>query len=168
MNVYYFSILLTTLLATGTAAMERRLKKKGKKSVKGSAEANAHQEIAVVDSDTTGKLKYEFDKGFTKMDYEVFIRDGIRITGIHLHCGSAGTDGAVAAVMFSDPPGTDIEDGSIVKGSIQSGGLVGIECEGLQVTTIASLYQAMRNGSIYMNIHDIENPGGVARGQIFV
>ena len=39
--------------------------------------ANANQVITAVDSETTAKLKYSFDKGFTKMEYKVTVSDGL-------------------------------------------------------------------------------------------
>merc|ERR1711957_203654 len=120
-----------------------------------------------------------FNEGFTKMEYNVNVIDGSRLTMIHLHCGSAGTNGAVAAIMWQQmgdaPDDYDDDDGSDdgennpeVKGLLESKDLKDIECEGVQLNTIASLYQAIRNGSIYMNIHSEMYPGGVARGQIFL
>jgi len=137
--------------------------KKGKSKVF----ANAAQVVTTgtsVVSITTAKLKFSFDKGFTKMMYKVFVtNNGLGITKIHLHCGTAGTNGGVAAQMW--------EYDTMKKGNLVSQDVQDIECEGKPINTIASLYQAMRNGSIYMSIAAVRGNGyleEVARGQIFL
>merc|ERR1711865_735852 len=100
-----------------------------------------------------------FGRGFESMKYKGFLKDFQAITMIHLHCGTAGTNGDVVADLLTD---------GVFEGVLESKDMKDIECEGIQVNTIASLYQAIRNGSIYMNIHSEEYPAGVARGQIFV
>jgi len=103
------------------------------------------------------------------MEYEFQIQDPDEITLLHFHCGTAGTNGALLVVFFADD-GSDLESlaGNITNGDIakdESGET--IICEGVRLATLASLYQAMKNGSIYLNVHSKDFPGGVNRGQIF-
>ena len=62
----------------------------------------------------------------------------------------------------------DGENNPKVEGILESKDLEDMECDGVQLNTIASLYEAIRNGSIYMNIHSEAYAGGVARGQLFL
>merc|ERR1712085_226797 len=124
----------------------------------------------IVVSETTAKLKYAFDKGFTKMDFKVTLKDFVDspLTMVHLHCGTAGTNGGVVADLMKKNCAVPGGGGVGADCTLESTDLNDIECEGVQVNTIASLYQAIRNGSIYMNVHSQEYPQGVVRGQIFV
>merc|ERR1712238_609386 len=101
--------------------------------------------------------------------------------GIHLHCGAAGTYDGVAALVYS---GTNYDGVAAllwdvmasppqilypkVEGVLESTDVQDMVCEGKQLNTIASLYQAIRNGSIFLSIESQAYPGGVARGQIFL
>ena len=117
------------------------------------------------------------------MEYKVLVINGLNLRNINLHCGSAGTNGGVAARMWTSkvfaennpkvegiletkvlpPPG-----GTSLDSSLESKDVQDIVCNGVQLNTIASLYQAIRNGSIYLSIHSEVYPDGVARGQIFL
>merc|ERR1712238_113540 len=108
--------------------------------------------------------------GFTKMEYKVIVTgNGEQIMFIDLLCGSAGTNGGLVASMWgngNDTPNDVNESGNLVNADMQD-----MECEGVQINTIAGLYQAIRKGSIYMNIFSEtyrEWTDGAARGQIFL
>ena len=118
-----------------------------------------------VDSETTAKLKFSFDKGFTKMEYQVIVTDDYNIMKIDLRCGSAGTNGGVAARMweYDSPLDNPKEEDNLVSQDVQD-----MVCDRKPLNTIASLYQAIRNGSIYLSIHSIVYQDGVVRGQIFL
>ena len=81
---------------------------------------------------------------------------------IHLHLGKAGENGPVVVVLedFEEP--LQQEDFTVFE--IISGGRV-LEADG--VNNIASLFQAVRRGEIYVDIHSERFPEGAARGQIF-
>ena len=149
--------------ATGTAMKT----KKGKSKVFATP---AQVITGDVDSETTVKLKFLFDKSFTKMEYQVTTTTGLDETGngityVTLHCGSAGTDGGGFATMWEIPKYTvalmwwltdssiDPPDNVMKLGILESKNIFLLECKGKPLNTIASLYQAIRNGSIYMNIY---------------
>ena len=82
---------------------------------------------------------------------------------IHLYCGTAGTNGDVAAPMWTVMT-NDGENNPKVEGLLEFKDVEDMVCEGVHFNTIASLYQAIWKKSIYMNIHSEVYPGGVARG----
>ena len=51
-------------------------------------------------TDTTASLRLAFDPGFTEVKYDLDIYDGDAITQAHLHCGIAGSNGGVLAIIF--------------------------------------------------------------------
>ncbi|KAL7545045.1 hypothetical protein ACHAWF_008411 [Thalassiosira exigua] len=110
---------------------------------------------------------WKFDVGFTKMDYEIDVFYGSQVTLLHFHCAPSGVNGPVA-VEFWTNEGMDI-NGLAKRGSITNEDVKPISCavSGLVVNNLASLYQAMRVGEIYLNVHTVANPAGEVRGQIF-
>ena len=159
MNTYFFYLFLTTLFPTVMAARMFKVF------------ANDAQIVTTTPlSDpvaATGKLKYFFAKGFTKMVYFVSATTDIgdKITKIHLRCGTAGTNGEVVATLWNRESSTEemTDKRYLVYQDVEN-----MECEGKSINTIASLYQAIQNGSIYMSIyawHSEAFPEEVARGQ---
>jgi hypothetical protein len=95
------------------------------------------------------------------------------VTQAHFHMGAVGTEAPVVAWLFpsstSTAPATIAPDqvgklmnGKLVEGNVSAANLVGP----LQGKTVTDLTNAMANGSIYVNVHTTQNPGGEIRGQI--
>ena len=154
-------------------------------SISVSAVATGAQETADVDTDTTGFITLSFDEGFTEAEFEVNLEDAEGITAAHLHCGTAGTDGDILATLFegtfpesssssgsssskSSSSSGDSDDTLLTDGALENSDLAGTDCDGITVSTVAALYQAIRNGSVYLNIHSEENTAGEVRAQLFV
>jgi hypothetical protein len=79
------------------------------------------------------------------------------VTAGHIHFGKAGENGPIVFTMFKyDPP----KDEVIETGTITADKLEG-PLKGKQVSDLAF---AGANGSLYMNIHTVENPNGEIRG----
>lgn len=168
----------------------RMMKKAGPKTVKGPGKSNeakagkspmsssrfsgfatAVPEQVVLDrpvvSNTMATMKYAFDESFTKMDFDICGSNGVNVTLVAFHCGTAGTNGPVAVEFMNEPNGANIE-ADCMSGSLEPGYVNEINCEGVHLSTIASLYQAIKNDSIYLNVQDFENPEGVVRGQLYM
>jgi hypothetical protein len=157
--------------------MKGGMSKKGgmkgmQKGFKVSTAASGMQEGPTpVVTDTTAYLDLEFDAEMTQMEYSVNVYEGTRITNAHLHCAAAGLNGALVTVLGSETPGVDI-DGELVSGVIGAGNLTATDFEaeancGIPITNIASLYEAILQRRIYLNIHSEAYPDGEVRGQIF-
>ena len=85
------------------------------------------------------------------------------VTAIHLHLGEAGAgDGVndfVVTVEDLDPP---VMTRTFTVFEV----FIGTETVD-SVNNIASLYQAVRDGRVYLDVHTVALPDGVIRGQIF-
>ena len=99
---------------------------------------------------------------------------GKQITQVHFHCGLAGENGDIVINFLTDRDCADDNSCKDVNGLFERGQLVADDdrifaqtCGGVEINTLASLYQAMLKGLIYLNVHDEENRAGVVRGQIF-
>ena len=61
-------------------------------------------------------------------------------------------------------------DGSLMSGVLKFEDLIqppGADCGNMN-NTVASLYSGIKDGSVYLNVHSVANPGGEVRGQIFL
>lgn len=175
----FLPIILTSallLLGGGTAEARTTKKKKNKKvSAKKKlsvvAAASGAQEVPPVATHTTAHVSLKFDEGFTKASYQLDIWKGVAITQVHLHCAAAGSNGAIVAFLFNvapvpGPGGVHI-DGTASHGELTNAEIVPVTCASIQVNNIASLYEAILNRLIYVNVHSEANPPGEVRGQIF-
>lgn len=158
--------------------LHRKLSKKSsKKSSKNGgvsimAYGSGAQEVPPVMTNTMAALEMEFDKAFTEVSFTLDISHGMKITQAHLHCGLAGSNGGVLALLLGDgipipgPGGVDI-DGEAAEGTLMADDLTGADCFDIEVVTIAALYEAIQNGLVYLNIHSEANPPGEVRAQLF-
>jgi hypothetical protein len=145
---------------------------KAKSGFKVSTAASGMQEVPTVVTDTTAYLDLEFDAEMTQMEYSLNVYEGTGITQAHLHCAPAGLNGPVATFLFGfATPGVDI-DGELASGVIVAANITATDFAaaatcGVPITNIASLYEAILQRKIYLNVHSEDNPGGEVRGQIF-
>lgn len=123
-------------------------------------------------TDMKSQVRWGFDEGFTKMGFEISILNGDQVILIHFHCAKAGSNGPVVVDFWKDMNGADFNgvalDGYLSNEDILSGDLDDGMCGDIKLNNLASLYQAMLNGDIYLNIHTKAHPLGENRGQIFV
>ena len=79
------------------------------------------------------------------------------VTGGHIHLGKPGENGPIVFTMFKyDPPRNEVSE----SGTITADKLEG-PMKGKKVYDVAFTGS---NGSLYMNIHTLENPNGEIRG----
>ena len=79
------------------------------------------------------------------------------VTAGHIHYGKEGENGLIVFTMFKyDPPRDEV---------LETGTITADKLEGpLQGKQVSDLAFAGANGSLYMNIHTLENPNGEIRG----
>lgn len=121
------------------------------------------------------------------------IHHGVKVNQVHFHCAKAGQNGPVVAWFFDQDKQalgepTDFNglafEGYLTNDDMFEGIFCGgakipaadpndpdkadIQIGGVLVNNIAALYQAMKEGLIYLNVHTVANGPGEVRGQIFV
>jgi CHRD domain len=118
-------------------------------------------------SPATAQIEVEFDKGFTKLDVDLKVRNTLgKITRAHFHCGGPGANGPIVFGLF-DPGPFPVSDR--VDGTLTNADYTGADCTmaiGRVVNNLASLAFAMREGLIYANVHTDMFPMGELRGQM--
>jgi hypothetical protein len=143
-----------------------------KKSFEFTAYASGEQEVPPVSTLTSGELNLQFSESFDFVEYTLNVYDGVAVTQAHLHCALPGSNGAVVVTIFNagvpveGPGGLDV-DGTLSDGEILNSDITSTACGGFTVNNVASLYWAIKQGLIYLNVHTEGSPSGVIRAQIF-
>lgn len=122
------------------------------------------EEVPPVETETSGQALLHTDARQTVIDFSLRIDDGdgiLGVAGAHLHCAPAGENGPVVAFLAGDaPPGFD---GDLkIEGTLTDSSIVNPACG----ETISELAQEMLFGNVYVNVHSVEHPAGVIRGQV--
>ncbi len=136
------------------------------------ATLNGAQEVTAaggVATDTTGRIRINFNRGLSEADFRLIVKDGTGITQAHLHCGRAGSNGPAVVFLFGFIAGGVDVNGKLSEGTLINADFFGADCIpfiGRPVNNIASLALAARDGLIYANVHSVANPGGEVRGQL--
>ena len=78
-------------------------------------------------------------------------------------------NGPVVAFLFGpEDPGVNVS-GRLASGTIENADVIATDGDpcGATINNIASLYAAILDGRIYVNVHSAANPGGEVRSQLF-
>lgn len=119
-----------------------------------------------------GTLKLKFNSSLSKAAYAVYVFNATspdnRIVASHLHLAPASENGAIVVPLFVGPPRN--VNGLLIKGTIDNKSVIPFAPTATLPATnsVASLYQAIREGVLYVNVHSDKFPNGVARGQIYL
>ena len=156
--------ILTVLLASGPALADDHDEDPRLRFV---AVASGAQEVPANDSNARARLLVSFDPALSRAQVVLRVRDiNSMVVAAHLHCNRAGLNGPVAFGLLS--PGPLAEVGANTRVTLTNADAVG-DCSGAigrPVNNIASLYQAMNDGLIYLNVHTPDFPAGEVRGQL--
>jgi len=117
---------------------------------------------AVIDEEA-GTITY-------KMSYE-----GVAITQSHLHFGSHHTNGGITVFLCTNlpnaPAGVTVQPcpaaPAEITGIITGPQVLAITAQGMEAGNFAELLAAIRNRTVYANIHSTTLPGGELRGQVY-
>ncbi len=157
-------LILVAFLAVSTSAYGEGAALKFRAALSGA------QEVPEVVTDTTGRIRVEFNDALSDAEFQLVVRDSVGVTMAHFHCERPGRNGPVVIFLFPGPV-TDV-DGELARGTLTNAGFLpagATVCPGLigrPVNNIAALAFAMRDGLIYANVHTVAHPGGEIRGQL--
>ena len=122
-------------------------------------------------SNVRGILKLKFNNSLSRAAYALYVFNAIennnRITAAHLHIAPAGANNPNYIVLLYGGPARNV-NGLLLKGLIDNRSInYNAPSTDPIVNSVASLYQAIQDGDIYVNVHSDQYPGGFIRGQIF-
>ena len=127
------------------------------------ARLTGDQEVPAVETNTTGRFEILVNKDVTAGEYTLRVNSGVRVTQSHFHCGAAGVNGPVI-VFLAGPRGEgwDVDGKWVSNATITDANVINTTCG----ATLAQIFEQARNGNVYVNVHSVAHPGGVARGQL--
>src|SRR5919107_2198712 len=116
------------------------------------------EEVPPVQTNATGMAEISaYTVAGDSITYSVNAMNIQGVTAGHIHLGKPGENGPIVFTMFKyDPPRNEVSE----TGTITADKLEG-QMAGKRVFDVAL---AGSNGSLYMNIHTVENPNGEIRG----
>jgi hypothetical protein len=127
------------------------------------ARLSGDNEVPPVVSDTAGRFEILVDKAATAGQYTLRVDSGVRVTQSHFHCGPAGVNGPVIVFLAGfRPEGWDVDGKWVSNATVTDANVVNTACG----ATLAAIFEQARNGNVYVNVHSVAHPGGVARGQL--
>ena len=108
----------------------------------------------------------------TDVNYWLFVEsEDQKITGAHFHCGLPNQNGPIVVSLYTNAQGVSGIDGELARGDITDSSIAstGAQCAstiGYAINSENDFLKAMREGKIYANVHSIDYPAGVSRGQL--
>jgi 2',3'-cyclic-nucleotide 2'-phosphodiesterase (5'-nucleotidase family) len=123
------------------------------------------QEVPAVSTDGRGVAALHLNTSETRLDYALITVGLEATTQAHIHIGAAGENGPIVAFLFGFVDGGVTRDGLLARGTVTGDDLIvpeGSDFDG----TMADLVARLRNGTAYVNVHTVANPGGEIRGQV--
>jgi hypothetical protein len=121
-----------------------------------------------VDTERTAAGTADFDAGLTSVRVHVKVSDPTNIVAAHFHCGKPAENGPIVFGLIS--PGPLMLEANVIRGTLTNADTnPAANCVpliGRQITNIAALALAMREGLVYLNIHTSAFPAGEIRGQM--
>jgi CHRD domain len=116
------------------------------------------EEVPPVQTNVTGMADISaYTVATDSITYNVNAPNIKDVTAGHIHFGKPGENGPIVFTMFKyDPPRDEV---------LETGTITADKLEGpMKGKKVSDLAFAGANGSLYMNIHTVENPNGEIRG----
>jgi hypothetical protein len=116
------------------------------------------EEVPPIETNATGKADISaYTIAEDTIIYSVNETSIKHVTAGHIHFGKPGENGPLVFTMFKyDPPRNEV---------LETGAITADKLEGpMKGKHVLDLAFAGANGSLYMNIHTVENPNGEIRG----
>ncbi|TVZ57806.1 CHRD domain-containing protein [Flavobacteriaceae bacterium MAR_2010_105] len=127
------------------------------------AHLNGKNEVPPFDTDATGQAIVRIAPDESWIAYKLIVANIENVTASHFHMAPAGANGGVVAFLFMnpDPQPSGPANGVIAEGVITSENVIGNIAGDL-----SALIEAIRSGTIYVNVHSTNKPSGEIRGQL--
>jgi len=127
------------------------------------AELRGENEVPPVRTETRGRLELQESRNDKSAEYTLRISEGVRITQAHLHCGQEGVNGPVVVFLAGHhDAGWDVDGKWISNATVTDENVVNPLCG----ATLSDVLEQARVGNVYVNVHSVEHPAGVIRGQL--
>jgi CHRD domain len=119
-----------------------------------------------IDTPAHGSATFTLSNTGKSLSYRLYVADIDNVSMAHIHIGTAGKEGPVAAWLYPSKPPAVVKEGKFT-GVLASGTITAANLMGpLEGKTIADLVHEIKTGNAYVNVHTTAHPAGEIRGQI--
>jgi hypothetical protein len=133
-------------------------------------------EIPPVSTDVTGQITFTLntsDDGIPLLLYNLTLDNPsgkalLGVKGAHVHCGNATTNGPLMVILVPPIDGGVTDTQLRYEGSINQTSLMenNVDTNGTCGSSIDEVYDNVKNGQVYVNVHSEAHPDGEVRGQV--
>jgi len=167
------SVLVSTAVGLGLVA-SAGADNRGKREEVVRARLVGYSEVPSQSVPGRGSFRAVIDEDAGTITYTMSYAD-VAITQSHLHLGQHHTNGGISVFLCTNlgnaPAGVTVQAcpaaPAEITGVIMAANVTGPAAQGIAAGEFAELLAAIRNGSVYANIHTAAAPAGEIRGQVF-
>lgn len=120
------------------------------------------EEVPPVNTAATGSATFTLSKGGDTLFVSITVNGLSNVRFGHFHQAARGANGPVVADLVLPPTLTGVQNGRIGRQFLTAANLSG----GLAGQPLSALVTLINAGSIYVNLHTDQFPGGELRGQV--
>ncbi len=131
-----------------------------------------HQEVPALDTHVTGGAIIEFIEDRTVAEFQLGVLGGPRVTQAHIHCAPLDANGPVVAFLAGfHELGWNVNGRWIHNVILTDDNIIPTipednpTCPHI-IGNIESLFRAIHQGNTYVNVHTVDHPDGLIRGQL--
>ncbi len=130
-----------------------------------SAHVTGSEEVPSNTSATTGNFYFLENANRTSAPFHLSVYNGHDVTGAHLHCGVAGSNGPVVVTLYDG--GATSTNGALAHDTIVDTMIESAAgtCP-TPIRNVSELYRAIDIGEVYVNVHTTAYPNGEVRAQL--
>jgi hypothetical protein len=132
------------------------------------AKLQGFNEVPAVSTTGHGTFKARIDRRQDSIAFTL-IYEGLEglSTAAHIHFGQEKANGGIAAFLCGGGGRPACPSfGGIVEGVITRDDVIGPAGQGIAATEFRELFEAMREGKTYVNVHSDKHPSGEIRGRV--
>jgi hypothetical protein len=131
------------------------------------------EEVPAVSTQGRGAFRATLSRDGQELSYELLYADlEGEVAQAHLHLGQRGANGGISIFLCSNlegaPAGTQAcpPSPATISGTVSGDDVIGPEAQGISAGEWDEVVRAIRDGSVYVNVHSDLFPGGEVRGQL--
>jgi hypothetical protein len=131
------------------------------------------EEVPAVSTQGQGAFRATLSGDGQELTYELLYADlEGEVAQAHLHLGQRGANGGISIFLCTNldngPEGTQAcpPSPATISGTVSADDVIGPEAQGISAGEWDEIVRAIRDGSVYVNVHSDLFPGGEVRGQL--
>lgn len=169
-------LLVSTVVSVALVSSVGADNKRGKREEVVRARLVGYSEVPAQSVPGRGSFRAVIDEEAGTITYTLSY-ENVAITQSHLHLGQHHTNGGISVFLCTNlgnapaPPAPATQAcpaaPAEISGTITAANVSGPAGQGIAAGEFAELLAAIRNGSVYANIHTAALPAGEIRGQVF-